>query len=198
MDMRFERRDALLSSPKLTVTRRRDTLGLVAEVAAVRLARAGLAGCTAVILATTVAASRAVDIPRPQSADCTVQESWKRDFVAAEARDYGRTRLTERGLYRVSIKAPDDMPPVGKIHEWILHIEDTTGVAVDSATVCVDGGMPEHGHGMPTAPEPAAGSINGDYRIEGMKFSMTGWWVVKFVIQSRAGTDSVRFNLGLH
>jgi hypothetical protein len=51
---------------------------------------------------------------------------------------------------------------------------------------------------MPTAPEPAAGSINGDYRIEGMKFSMTGWWVVKFVIQSRAGTDSVRFNLGLH
>jgi hypothetical protein len=198
MDMWFERRDALLSSPKLTVTRRGDTLDLVAEVAAVRLARAGLAGCTAVILATTVAASRAVDISRPQSADCTVQESWKRDFVPAEARDYARTRLTERGLYRVSIKAPDDQAPVGKIHQWILHIEDTTGVAVDSATVCVDGGMPEHGHGLPTTPEPAGSSSDGDYRIEGMKFSMTGWWVVKFVIQSRAGTDSVRFNLGLH
>jgi hypothetical protein len=30
-----------------------------------------------------------------------------------------------------------------------------------------------------------------------MKFSMSGWWVVKFVIQAPAGTDSVRFNLGL-
>ena len=57
--------------------------------------------------------------------------------------------------------------------------------------------MPEHGHGLPTSPETNGVSNDGDYRIEGMKFSMSGWWVVKFVIQAPVGTDSVRFNIAL-
>ena len=166
-------------------------------VAVARRARLRVAAAAAFATAATVAAMRPSIVSNPRATDCTLQETWKRDFVPAESRDYGRTRLTDGGLYRVSIKSPDAEPPTGKIHEWILHIEDTTGVAVDSATLCVDGGMPEHGHGLPTTPELTGGSSNGDYRIEGMKFSMTGWWVVKFVIQARAGTDSVRFNLGL-
>lgn len=164
---------------------------------ALRPARLALATGAAAVLASTIAASRAPRTAPLRPNDCTVQETWKKDFVPPETRDYGRIRLTEGGLYRVSIKAPDDAPPTGKIHEWILHIEDTTGVAVDSATICVDGGMPEHGHGLPTTPEMSGPPANGDYRIEGMKFSMSGWWVVKFVIQARAGTDSVRFNLSL-
>ena len=151
----------------------------------------------AAVLAATVAARPATRAASTRSTDCTLQETWKRDFVPPEARDYGRTRLTEGGLYRVSIKSPDAQPPTGKLHEWILHIEDTTGVAVDSAAVCIDGGMPEHGHGLPTTPEMTGAVGSGDYRIEGMKFSMTGWWVVKFVIQAHAGVDSVRFNLSL-
>jgi hypothetical protein len=128
---------------------------------------------------------------------CTIQEGWKKDFISAEARDFSRTRVTQGGLYRVSIKAPDSPPPTGKLHEWILHVEDTSGVAVDNATICVDGGMPEHGHGLPTSPETNGVSNDGDYRIEGMKFSMSGWWVVKFVIQAPVGADSVRFNIAL-
>ena len=128
---------------------------------------------------------------------CTIQEGWKKDFIPAAARDFSRTRLTQGGLYRVSIKAPESQPPTGKLHEWILHVEDTSGVAVEKATICVDGGMPEHGHGLPTNPEMSGASDGGDYRIEGMKFSMSGWWVVKFVVQAPAGTDSVRFNIGL-
>lgn len=166
-------------------------------IVVVRHRRAGVAAAAAFMLTTIVAASQPTATSRPRSTDCTVQETWKRDFVPPEARDYGRTRLSEGGLYRVSIKSPDAQPPVGKIHEWILHIEDTTGVAVDSATVCIDGGMPEHGHGLPTTPEMAGPPAAGDYRIEGMKFSMTGWWVVKFIIQGQAGVDSVRFNLSL-
>jgi hypothetical protein len=130
---------------------------------------------------------------------CTLQDGWKKDFIRAAARDFSRTRVTQGGLYRVSIRTPDpdSLPPMGKLHEWVLHVEDTTGVAVGHATICVDGGMPEHGHGLPTSPAANGASDGGDYRIEGMKFSMSGWWVVKFVIQAPAGTDSVRFNLGL-
>jgi hypothetical protein len=168
-----------------------------ALVAIVGRRRVGPIAAAAIGMATTIAASRPTRATPPRSTDCTLQQTWKNDFVPPETRDYGRVRSTEGGLYRVSIKAPDDAPPTGKIHEWILHIEDTTGVAVDSATICVDGGMPEHGHGLPTTPEMTGPPANGDYRIEGMKFSMSGWWVVKFVIQARAGTDSVRFNFSL-
>jgi hypothetical protein len=138
-----------------------------------------------------------VSSARTFDSECTLQSTWKHDVVPRDARDYGRTRVTDGGKYRVSIKTPSDQPPTGKIHEWILHVEDTTGVAVDNASICIDGGMPEHGHGLPTDPAITGASNGGDYRVEGMKFSMTGWWVVKFVIQAPAGADSVRFNLDL-
>jgi hypothetical protein len=153
-----------------------------------RLNLIALLVCTAIIRGTMASAQ-----------SCMLQGGWKKDFIPAATRDFSRTRVTQGGKYRVSIRTPepDSLPPKGKLHEWVLHVEDTTGVAVDSAIICVDGGMPEHGHGLPTSPAMNGISNAGDYRIEGMKFSMSGWWVVKFVIQAPAGTDSVRFNLGL-
>jgi len=63
--------------------------------------------------------------------------------------------------------------------------------------VGVDGGMPQHGHGLPTKPRMTRQLGNGDYVIDGMKFNMGGWWVVKFHLASAAGADSVVFNLKL-
>jgi hypothetical protein len=33
--------------------------------------------------------------------------------------------------------------------------------------------------------------------VEGMRFNMGGWWVVKFRVDAPAGPDSVVFNLDL-
>jgi len=38
---------------------------------------------------------------------------------------------------------------------------------------------------------------NGDHLVEGMKFNMGGWWVVKFRVAAEAGRDSVVFNVKL-
>ena len=38
---------------------------------------------------------------------------------------------------------------------------------------------------------------NGDHAVDGMKFNMGGWWVVKFRVSSTAGSDSLVFNLSL-
>ena len=38
---------------------------------------------------------------------------------------------------------------------------------------------------------------NGDHLVEGMKFNMGGWWVVKFRVSGEAGTDSLVFNVKL-
>jgi len=112
--------------------------------------------------------------------------------------DYSRTRASEAGRYRATIRPQGDSIPKGKLQRWTLHLETPAGVAVDSAKVTVDGGMPQHGHGLPTKPRVTRALGNGDHLVEGMKFNMGGWWVVKFrVASAAAGTDSVVFNVKL-
>ena len=111
--------------------------------------------------------------------------------------DYSRTRLSERGLYRATIRPQGDTIPQGKLQRWTLHLETAAGVPVDSARVAIDGGMPQHGHGLPTKPRVTRALGNGDHLVEGLKFNMGGWWVVKFRVNAAAGTDSLVFNVKL-
>jgi hypothetical protein len=78
-----------------------------------------------------------------------------------------------------------------------LHLETATGSAVDVCDVTVDGGMPQHGHGLPTKPRVTRHLGGGDHLVEGMKFNMGGWWVVKFRVAAAQGRDSVVFNVKL-
>ena len=111
--------------------------------------------------------------------------------------DYSRTRSSEGGAYRATIQPPGDTIPKGKLHRWTLHLETAAGAPVQGATIAVDGGMPQHGHGLPTKPRVTRPLGPGDYAVDGMKFNMGGWWVVKFRVAGDAGRDSVVFNLKL-
>ena len=111
--------------------------------------------------------------------------------------DYSRTRTSQGGAYRATIQPQGDTIPKGKLHRWTLHLETAAGAAVQGATIAVDGGMPQHGHGLPTKPRVTRPLGAGDYAVEGMKFNMGGWWVVKFRVTGDAGRDSVVFNLKL-
>jgi hypothetical protein len=111
--------------------------------------------------------------------------------------DYARTRVSESGLYRATITPHGDSIPQGRLHSWTLHLETADGTPVETAAVAVDGGMPQHGHGLPTKPQVTRQSAAGDHLVEGLKFNMGGWWVVKFRVSSEAGADSLLFNLKL-
>jgi hypothetical protein len=111
--------------------------------------------------------------------------------------DYSRTRSSENGIYRGTIIVSGDSIPTGRLQSWTLHLETANGAPVDVATVSVDGGMPQHGHGLPTKPQVKRALGNGNHLVEGMKFNMGGWWVVKFHVNSTAGNDSLVFNLSL-
>ncbi|HJQ54633.1 MAG TPA: FixH family protein [Gemmatimonadaceae bacterium] len=111
--------------------------------------------------------------------------------------DYSRTRASEGGVYRATILPQGDSIPQGKLHRWTLHLETAAGTPVDSARIAVDGGMPQHGHGLPTQPRVTRDLGKGDHLVEGMKFNMGGWWVVKFRVAAAAGSDSIVFNLKL-
>ncbi|UCD34031.1 MAG: FixH family protein, partial [Nitrospiraceae bacterium] len=84
---------------------------------------------------------------------------------------------------------------INTIQAWTLTIETANGNPVEGAQIRVDGDMPEHGHGLPTQPEATEYLGDGKYLIEGLKFSMPGWWVIKFNIASGSQQDIAVFNL---
>lgn len=109
--------------------------------------------------------------------------------------DLARAKVSEAGLYQVAI-APEAEPiEQNALHSWVLTLSTPQGETVEGATITVDGGMPQHRHGLPTAPQATEYLGEGRYRVEGVKFSMSGWWELRFDISSPAGTDKVTFNL---
>ena len=76
-------------------------------------------------------------------------------------------------------------------------IQDNDGRAIENAAIRIDGGMPQHGHGLPTRPRVTKHLGGGVYEIEGVRFNMGGWWEFKLAINSVAGEDTVTFNLSL-
>jgi hypothetical protein len=111
--------------------------------------------------------------------------------------DLAHSRLSDSGLYRATIAPAIDPIPINQLHTWTLHVETAGGQPVTAATIAVEGDMPQHGHGMPTRPEVTAEMGNGDYRVEGMRFQMGGWWLIEFTIDGGEGQDTVSFNLML-
>lgn len=111
--------------------------------------------------------------------------------------DYADTGLSDKGLYRVSYLASTNVIPVNQMHQWTLHVETVDGQPVEDATITVDGDMPAHGHGLPTSPQVTKYLGSGDYLVEGMKFQMSGRWVMDFTIAANGQSDVVHFELML-
>jgi hypothetical protein len=112
--------------------------------------------------------------------------------------DTSLTRMSEHSSYQVSY-IPELSPiPINQIQTWTLQVTDADGQPVEDAEITVEGGMPQHGHGLPTAPLVTESLGNGQYRVEGMKFHMPGWWVTTFKIARNGTTDSATFNLMLN
>ena len=107
-------------------------------------------------------------------------------------------RPTEQGVFNVRIQCQASPIPMSRVHQWTVHITDASGAPVSGAELLVDGGMPEHHHGLPTAPRATPGPMPGDYVINGMKFSMTGWWELKLAMRASDGrADRITFNVVL-
>src|SRR4051812_37448829 len=76
-------------------------------------------------------------------------------------------------------------------------VRDAEGRAIDEAQISIDGGMPQHGHGLPTRPRVTRNLGDGIYEIEGVRFNMGGWWEFRLAIAGSRGADTVTFNLAL-
>ena len=111
--------------------------------------------------------------------------------------DLSLTQATEHGLYIGTLEPGASPIPVGPIQTWTIAVTLADGRPVEHADLSIDGGMPQHGHGLPTAPQITKDLGDGRYRVEGLKFNMPGWWTIKLSVSGVAGTDSATFNLSL-
>ncbi|RYY96306.1 MAG: DUF3703 domain-containing protein [Comamonadaceae bacterium] len=98
------------------------------------------------------------------------------------------------GAYRVALVPPPQPPAINQLHGWQVRLLAADGRPVHGATFAVGGGMPQHGHGLPTQPRVTRELADGLYQLDGMKFSMTGWWEIQLAIQGPQGADRVTFN----
>lgn len=103
-------------------------------------------------------------------------------------------RLTNHNKYHVVLRSLDEPIAINKMHAWEIQLRSPSGEAVSGARINIDGGMPQHGHGFPTQPRVTRELGDGRYLLEGMKFSMSGWWEIKLKIDTLSGTDDVTFN----
>ncbi|WP_185964419.1 FixH family protein [Aliikangiella marina] len=94
--------------------------------------------------------------------------------------------------------------PLNSIHQWRLLVTDLQGKPVENIQFLVEGHMPGHVHGLPTEPRVIKEIEPGIYIVDGLKFQMKGWWVMKFIIADnetnatdKTQSDFFTFNLVL-
>lgn len=101
--------------------------------------------------------------------------------------------LSDRGIYRVAIKADVAPLPLRSFHTWHARLTTADGKLVVPHSFTLRGGMPGHSHGLPTAPQITPTETEGEFLIEGVKFNMAGRWVFAVQITADQGTDDVLF-----
>ena len=106
-------------------------------------------------------------------------------------------KLTEKKHFKARLNSNIQTPPLHKIHSWTLHLETIEGSPVENAKIVIYGGMPANEHGYSTNPQVRKYLGNGNYLVEGIKFSMSGYWEMWFNIRSRGKHDKVIFGLNI-
>jgi len=108
--------------------------------------------------------------------------------------DLSLAKKSASGVYYVELLPPVQAPAINQMHSWTVKLATADGAPVQGAKFLVDGGMPQHGHGLPTQPRVTREREAGTYMLDGMKFSMAGWWEMKLSIDGPQGADKVTFN----
>lgn len=109
--------------------------------------------------------------------------------------DLSRSKATAAGLFVVTIAPEGGVVRQGASQAWTLKVRTAGGAPVEYAAIDISGGMPQHAHGLPTSPQVTDYLGDGRYRIEGVTFSMRGWWQLRVGISAAAGSDTVVFNI---
>ena len=106
-------------------------------------------------------------------------------------------QMTGADRYKVQFDSQVKPIVINQIHSWVMTVRTDDGRCVEGAVITVDGGMPEHDHGLPTVPQVRPGLNDCEYLIEGLRFHMAGLWELSFTIAVDDKTDTLMVALEL-
>ena len=109
---------------------------------------------------------------------------------------FSATADSRNSRFTVTLESTESQFALNEFRVWQLTVIDAaSGEIVTPARVSVGGGMPMHGHGLPSQPQVTEYLGDGRYQIEGLKFNMLGKWVLEFDIVTKSVSDTVKFEL---
>jgi uncharacterized lipoprotein YmbA len=80
--------------------------------------------------------------------------------------DFSLRHPSAQGQYVVRMEPPAAAPANKQMHTWQIKLSSSDGAPVRNARIAVDGGMPQHGHGLPTRPQVTREVAAGTYTME--------------------------------
>ncbi len=86
---------------------------------------------------------------------------------------------------------------INTIHNWELVFNTADGFPISGAQVSVVGGMPDHDHGLPTAPVVTREIAPGRYLLEGIRFHMPGRWLLTIDVDCDQNSQSASLEFQL-
>lgn len=116
--------------------------------------------------------------------------------VAADCSE-GCEAVSRDGHFQVTARPVPEKPPLREHHDWIVEVKDDDDNPVDLAGLTVSGGMPGHGHGLPSQPKLDEYLGDGRYRISGVLFNMHGEWTLSFHLAGQNLEDVADLKLTL-
>ena len=105
--------------------------------------------------------------------------------------------ISRSGELQISYASELEPLTINQIHSWVLYVETSEGTPVADAGLTVEGGMPEHDHGLPTRPRVTRYLGDGKYLLEGVRFHMPGAWEIQVTIDAVGKQDVVVISLTL-
>lgn len=119
--------------------------------------------------------------------------SWSAD---GEKPWFSQEKTSENGAFQVTLEAGSGTVQLNDYHDWVLIVRDSkSNEPVTPLRVNVGGGMPLHGHGLPSQPQIGKHLGDGRYEVKGVKFNMNGVWSLAFDLDSKSMSDKVNFEL---
>ena len=104
---------------------------------------------------------------------------------------------SESGYFLVEA-LPENRPVrLNKHHSWIVRVTDSKGVPLSNLSLAIGGGMPGHGHGLPTQPRVTENLGSGRYRISGLLFNMHGDWILRVGVRDGDIQDEARLHFAI-
>jgi cytochrome c peroxidase len=112
-------------------------------------------------------------------------------YFAPTAAAFEVAMQSRNGYYQAVLHTPGEVPPVAQTHSWTLTLQTRDGRAFVPGQLSLGGGMPAHGHGLPTEPRVTRHLGDGRFLIEGLRFNMSGRWQISISLSGPLGLDTL-------